>query len=426
MFSRRTAWSLAPNALARALEAHRRANRELLDLTASNPTEVGLRYEEAAILKGLGDSAALRYRPEPKGLIAARRAVAEYYRELSSAPSDRGPQPARFWRNGVEVRVPDTESIVLTVSTSEAYSFVFRLLCDVDDEILMPTPSYPLFEFLAGLQDVRLVPYSLLYDQGWHIDFHSLESALTAQSRAIILVHPNNPTGSYVKPGERDLLNGFCAAHGMALVVDEVFLDYCVGESPGCTAAGAKAGFGAIPAQNLSFAFNRDTLTFTLSGISKISGLPQMKLAWIVVSGPEELVHSALSRLEIIADTYLSLNGPIQHAAPVLLAQRHGVRQQLLARMKTNLAELDRQLAGQPLCCRLVVEGGWYVILRVPVTRTDEQLAIRLLEERNVLVQPGYFYDFRNDGHLVLSLITPEEEFQEGVRRVLESVLSDS
>jgi aspartate/methionine/tyrosine aminotransferase len=401
MFSRRTAWSLAPNALARALEAHRRANRELLDLTVSNPTDVGLRYEEAAILKALADTSALLYRPEPKGVPSARSAVAEYYRELSSAAS---------------AHAPLAESIVLTVSTSEAYSFVFRLLCDVGDEILVPTPSYPLFEFLAGLQDVRLAPYSLLYDHGWHIDFHAVESALTAQSRAIILVNPNNPTGSYVKSGERERLNRLCAAHGIALIVDEVFLDYRVGAGD--------SSENTRP-EGVSFAFNRDALTFTLSGISKISGLPQMKLAWIAVGGPEELVQPALLRLEVIADTYLSLSAPIQHAAPVLLAQRHSIRQQLLARVQTNLVELDRQLAGQSLCCRLMVEGGWYVILRVPAVRSDEQLAVGLLEKRNVLVQPGYFYDFRNEGYLVLSLITPEEEFREGVRRLLEFVAID-
>jgi aspartate/methionine/tyrosine aminotransferase len=423
MFSHRTAWNLAPNALASALEAHRRANRELLDLTASNPTDAGLRYEEPAILNALSSPSALLYRPQPKGLISARTAVAEYYRELSCAVPGSGPWRQPFGHGGIEV--PDVESIVLTVSTSEAYSFVFRLLCDVGDKVLVPAPSYPLFEFLAGLHDVRLVPYSLLYDQGWHIDSHSLESALTAQARAIILVHPNNPTGSYVKPGEREWLNALCAAHGLALVADEVFLDYLVGENRDCTAAGAGKDSGFILPQNFSFAFNRDALTFTLSGISKLSGLPQMKLAWIAVSGPAEPVRSALSRLEIIADTYLSLSAPIQHAAPVLLAQRRGIRQQLLARVRTNLVEFDRQLSGQTLCCRLAVEGGWYVILRVPVTRTDEQLAIRLLEERNVLVQPGYFYDFRKDGYLVLSLITPEAEFREGTRRLLEFVIGD-
>jgi aspartate/methionine/tyrosine aminotransferase len=397
MFSRRTAWSLTPNALARALDAH--PKRELLDLTASNPTRVGLHYEEAEILGALADSAALVYRPEPKGLFPARAAVTEYYREISSGSVQISP-----------------ERIILTVSTSEAYSFVFRLLCEVGDEVLVPVPSYPLFEFLAGLQDIRLTPYSLFYDHGWHIDLASLESALTPRSRAIIVVHPNNPTGSYVKSGERETLNRLCAAHELALIADEVFLDYPVREDAGVRGPGL---------ENSSFGCNQNALTFTLSGLSKIAGLPQMKLAWIVASGPEELVGSALSRLEVIADTYLSMNAPIQHAAPMLLAQRHTVVSQLRARVRINLAELDRQLARQSLCCRLAVEGGWYVILRVPATQPDEELAIALLQRRNVLVQPGYFYDFRNEGYLVLSLITPEQEFAEGVRRLLEFVIGD-
>ena len=340
------------------------------------------------------------------------------------------------------------DSILLTVSTSEAYSFIFRLLCDPGDEILVPVPSYPLFEFLAGLQDVCLVPYLLLYDHAWQFDFHSLQSALTPRTRAILLVHPNNPTGSYVKLAERERLNRICAERGLALVVDEVFLDYAVNQdevpSPSTAAAPgsgseaeltwedphpstssalsfAKIGQPAGEARSPSFAFNHEVLTFTLSGVSKISGLPQMKLAWLVVSGPEDLSAAARSRLEVIADTFLSMNAPVQLAAPVLLAQRGSIGGQLRLRVRANLAALDRQLAAQSLCSRLQVEGGWYAILRVPATRSDEELAIALLERQGVLVQPGYFYDFGHDGYLVLSLITPEAEFREGLARLLRS-----
>jgi aspartate/methionine/tyrosine aminotransferase len=293
------------------------------------------------------------------------------------------------------------ENIVLTVSTSEAYSFVFRLLCDTGDEVLTPAPSYPLFDYLADLQDLRLARYSLFYDAGWHIDFHSLESALTERSRAIVVVHPNNPTGSYISAAEAGELNRLCRRHALALVADEVFLDYSL--------SGPRA----------SFAGNREALTFALSGISKIAGLPQMKAAWIVTSGPEALAAPALSRLEVISDTFLSMNAPVQLALPALLGQRQRVCGQLLRRIRANLAELDRQLDAQSLCTRCAVDGGWYAAVRVPVTGADEELAIGLLEQRDVLVQPGYFYDFPGDGFLVISLITSPPEFAEGVGRVL-------
>jgi aspartate/methionine/tyrosine aminotransferase len=299
----------------------------------------------------------------------------------------------------------------------------------------VPTPSYPLFEFLAGLQDVRLVPYSLFYDHGWQIGFHSVETVLTPRTRAIILVHPNNPTGSYVKYAEREALNRICTERELALVVDEVFLDYEIDAALNVPRPRHSEGAQPVegPAVDLStraersgvegpaftFAANTGALTFTLSGVSKISGLPQMKLAWIVISGPDTLANEATSRLEIIADTYLSMNAPIQLATPQLLHERHSIREQLMTRIRRNLAELDAQLRQQRMCSRLKVEGGWYAVLRVPVTRTDEQLCIELLENTDVLVQPGYFYDFHSDGYLVVSLITPEATFKEGLARVL-------
>ncbi len=383
MFAHRTAWNLAPNRFSVALQAHRAAGRELLDLTASNPTEVGIRYDGLGILKAMVDLRVLEYHPESKGMRAAREAVAAYYHQ----------------RAGDQV---DPESVILTTSTSEAYSYVFRLLCDPGDEVLVPTPSYPLFEFLAGLQDVRLVPYLLVYDHGWQIDFHSLEQALTARSRAVLVVHPNNPTGGYVSPPEAAALGSMCAAHGLTLVADEVFLDFVHDGRPRPTFACADAA-----------------LTFTLSGLSKISGLPQMKLAWLAVSGPPDARRAALARLEVIADSYLSMNAPIQLAAPEFLRQRHSFQEDLLERIHTNLLSLDSQLARQEICCRHAIEGGWYAILRVPVTRSDEELAIELLAHSGVLVHPGHFYDFPSDGYLVLSLITPPPVFAEGVRRLL-------
>ncbi|HEX6879150.1 MAG TPA: pyridoxal phosphate-dependent aminotransferase, partial [Terriglobales bacterium] len=300
---------------------------------------------------------------------------------------------------GLEV---SPEQLLLTVSTSEAYTYAFRLLCNAGDEVLVPQPSYPLFEFLADLQDVKLVPYELVYDHGWQIDFHSLECAISDRTRAVLVVHPNNPTGSYVKQAEKTLLDRICTDRELAVIADEVFLDYSLGNG-----------------SELSFAGSRGALTFTLSGLSKTSGLPQMKVAWIAVSGPSKLAAEANARLEMIADTYLSMNAPMQWALPELLASRDGIQRQLLERVRVNLAELDRQLEKQNLCVRLEVEGGWYAILRVPATRSDEELAIALMEQDGVLVQPGHFYDFVSDGYLVISLITPAEEFRTGVDRVL-------
>jgi aspartate/methionine/tyrosine aminotransferase len=403
MFSDRTNWKLAQNRFTQAVEQARAAGAKILDLTVSNPTRVGLSYDSAATLAALASPAALDYEPQAKGLREAREAVAEYYR------SDHG------------VRDLDPERIVLTTSTSEGYSFVFRLLSDAGDQLLVPKPSYPLFEFLAELQDVKLVPYPLIYDHGWQMDFPSLETAVTARTRGVVVVHPNNPTGSYVKAGELGALNALCRAHGLALVVDEVFLDYGVHDNHR-RASLDRTAEGGRP--HTSFAGNEGVLTFTLSGLSKISALPQMKVAWIVTSGPEDEVAAAMARLEVIADTYLSMNAPVQWAVPVLLEQRKSIQRQLLARVRANLAELDRQLAGQKACQRLCVEGGWYVVLRVPVTRSDEDLAIELVREKSVVVHPGHFYDFPSDGYLVLSLITPEGEFREGIGRVLEKLNS--
>jgi alanine-synthesizing transaminase len=380
LFSDRTNWNLTPNRLSEALAQHRATGKPLLDLTASNPTEVGFAYDSQAILQALSNPAALTYRPDPKGSMSARHAVALYC-------ADRGASLS-------------IDTIILTTGTSEAYSFVFRTLCNPGDEILVPTPSYPLFDFLANIQDVHLIRYPLVYDNGWQIDFQSLEAAITPRTRGIIVVHPNNPTGHFARPEDIAKLNQICSSREMAIIADEVFLD-----------------FSAVSNPAVSFAGNKGALTFTMSGLSKISGLPQMKVAWIVTSGPSQ--RQARARLEVIADTYLSVSTPAQLATPLLLGERRAFQNQVMSRLRANLNELDRQLSAQTSCSRLAVEGGWYAVLRVPATRSDEDLAIELLARDGVYVHPGHFYDFRGDGFLVVSLIAPERDFAEGIRRLM-------
>jgi aspartate/methionine/tyrosine aminotransferase len=382
MFANRTNWDRTPNRLSEALAAHRAAGKPLLDLTVSNPTECGFDYDSTVILQALNNPETLEYEPNPKGLESARRAVADYY-------ADRGD----------EVSIDD---LILTTSTSEAYSYAFRTLCNPGEEILIPSPSYPLFDFLAEIQDVKLVRYPLLYDHGWLLDFHALEQAITSRTRAVIVVHPNNPTGHFTKPAEMAKLHAICSARRMAIIADEVFLDFALD--------GMRAP---------SFVADASALTFTLSGLSKIAGLPQMKAAWLAVSGPRDLKREALARLEVIADTYLSVNAPVQLAMPAFFERRHGFHTQLLSRVRENLAELDRHMAGQKACSRLPVEGGWYAVLRVPAIRSDEELALELLASQNVYVHPGHFYDFPSDGFLVVSLITMTSEFSQGMASTL-------
>jgi aspartate/methionine/tyrosine aminotransferase len=382
MFAQRTEWNLAPNRLSEALAKHRASGQPVIDLTGSNPTEAGFDYAGDAILQALCHPDVLKYEPDPQGLRVARRAVAEYYSHHQAEVS--------------------SENILLTTSTSEAYSFVFRMLCNPGDEILVPAPSYPLFDFLADIQDVKLVPYALFYDHGWQIDFHALKQAITARSRGVIAVHPNNPTGHFTKPNELRELAAICVTRNLGLIADEVFLD-----------------FGLTEKSPISFAANRDALTFTLTGLSKICGLPQMKIAWIVAGGPDALRAEAMARLGVIADTYLSMNAPVQLATPAFFQQREGFQRQVMARVRGNLAELDRQLEGQESCSRLRMEGGWYAVLRIPANQTDEDFAIELLKTQNVYIHPGHFYNFPAEGHLVMSLITRPGEFAVGIERLL-------
>ena len=385
MFASRTNWRLEPNRLAIALEEHRRRGQPLFDLTNSNPTTCGFRYPEERIFAAMSNRRALRYEPESKGLRTAREAIADYYRGRPG-----------FSAAGACI---DPERIVITSGTSEAYDYVFRLLCEAEDEVLAPAPSYPLFDYLADLADVRAVPYRLFYDQGWQIDFAGLEAALTKRSKALVVVHPNNPTGSFIKKEVAQKLADVCARRGMAIVADEVFLDYADGKGP-----------------QPSFAQGSAALTFTFSGLSKISLLPQMKIGWIVVSGPESLAKAAIERLDVIGDTYLSPSTPAQLALPEMLASRGDLQTQMRQRLSSNLAFLDGVFPESGAVTRLKREGGWYAVLRVPATGSDEDLAIALLEKCDVLAHPGHFFDFARDGYLIVSLIVPEDEFQKGVR----------
>ena len=378
-FSTRTAWDISETELARAIADRRQRGLPLLDLTASNPTRCGFIYDEPAILSALANRDSLVYDPDPRGMLRAREAVTGYY-------ADHG-------------AVVDPAYLLLTTSTSEAYSYLFHLLCDPGDEVLIAQPSYPLFDFLAQLESIRLLPYPLFYDHGWHIDIESLRRQITAKTRAIALVHPNNPTGHFTQDEERHELEGLCAEHGLALIVDEVFLDYSIAGHTG-------RSFSSGP---------HPVLTFVLSGLSKIAALPQMKAAWIAAFAPEPDLSHALNRLEVIGDTFLSMNAPIQCALPSWLEERTSLQSQISRRIENNLSSLDSLIASQRMISRLEVEAGWYAVLRVPALTSGEALAVCLVREHGLSVHPGYFFGFSGNGWLVLSLLTPESEFQAGI-----------
>jgi len=378
-FSGRTNWNTEESALALAHRLRLQAELPVADLTVSNPTRCGFHYSPE-LLTALTDPRALDYDPQPRGVLSARHAVCTYYSEL-----------------GVAL---DPSQIVLTTSTSEAYSFLFRLLCDQGTEILVPQPSYPLFDFLAMLDDVRIKPVPLVYDHGWQIEPEGFRRAITAQTRAIVLVHPNNPTGHFTKPWEAEELAAICREFDLSLIVDEVFLDY------GLSGAGKSfaAGLDGVP-------------VFVVSGLSKIAGLPQMKAAWIVATGPGNT--EALERLEVVADTFLSMNAPVQAALPSWLEGRKAIQLQIMERVAGNLAELDRQLVRIPEVRRREAEGGWYAVLRIPALEPDEQTVLALLE-RGVWVQPGYFFGMEESGWLVLSLLGESAEFSTGLAKMVD------
>jgi aspartate/methionine/tyrosine aminotransferase len=373
-FSRRTGWNTEESALARAHRLRAQAGLPIADLTASNPTRCGFDYAPD-LLHALTDASAFDYDPQPRGSLRAREAVCGYYAD-----------------HGALVR---PEQVVLTTSSSEAYSYLFRLLCDPGNEILVPQPGYPLFDFLAALDDVRLKPAPLVYDHGWQMDPEGFRRTITPQARAIVVVHPNNPTGHFTKPWEAEALARICREFELSLIVDEVFLDYGFSDAGESFVAGLD---GAA--------------VFVVSGLSKIAGLPQMKAAWIVTTGPAQ--GQALERLEVIGDTFLSMNAPVACALPKWLGGRESIQRQIRQRLAANLAELDRQLDRRQVVRRLEVEGGWYATLRIPALGPDEQTVLALLES-GVWVHPGYFFGMPESGWLVVSLLGPEEGFRRGV-----------
>ena len=382
-FSSRTNWNTEESELARAHRLRLHAGLPVADLTASNPTRCGFVYPDNW-LEALNNRYAIDYDPQPRGLLPARQAVSAYYADHDVAV------------------VP--EQVVLTTSTSEAYSYLFRLLCDPGSEIIVPQPGYPLFDYLATLDDVRLRPAPLVYDHGWQIEPEGFRRAITPATRAIVLVHPNNPTGHFTKHWEADELAHLCREFDLSLIVDEVFLDYPHGQAPADAVPGFAAGLEGVP-------------VFVVSGLSKIAALPQMKAAWIVATGPERA--AALDRLEVIADTFLSVNAPVQWALPVWLSGRRMLERQIQRRVSANLLELDRNLAAQSEVRRLDVEGGWYAVLRIPALKPDEATVLDLLDY-GVWVHPGYFFGMSESGWLVLSLLPPEEEFSTGVTTLFE------
>ena len=382
MFSTRVPADLAPNRLTVAERAIRARGGRLIDLTETNPTRVGLPYPQNA-LAALATPAALNYDPQPFGLRSAREAVAE-----TILAAGRHVDPAR---------------VILTASTSEAYSFLFKLLCEPGDQVLVPVPSYPLFEHLTRLELVEVRPYPLEYHGTWSIDIHLVEAAATSRTRAVLVVSPNNPTGSMLTAPDLSRLASFCASRGLALVGDEVFCDYALDPRPDV-------------ARVLD---QEEALTFSLGGLSKSAGLPQMKLGWMVAGGPLPLVDAALARLEIICDAFLSVSTPVQHAARTMLAHGGAIRRLIIERVRRNLDALQSLTAVRPACSVFRVEGGWSAVVRVPATRSEESLVLDLLEQDGVLVHPGYFFDFPHEAFVVVSLLPDPESFRDGAGRLL-------
>lgn len=383
MFSRRTAWNRELNPVARRLESLRAAGAPLIDLTESNPARAGLHPSADEVARALGDLRAVDYAPEPRGLLSAREAVAAFVSRTGSSIS--------------------ADRLLLTASTSEAYAWLFKLLCEPGDNVLVPQPSYPLFEFLTGLEGVHTRPYPLHFDGQWHLWPDDLRAAADERTRAVLVVNPGNPTGAFLKRDELDGISALCLERQWALVSDEVFADF----------------FDVLPANAVRRAATGDArcLTFSLSGLSKAAALPGLKLGWMLVDGPAAERDEALARLELIADTYLSVNTPVQLAAGSLLALVPEVQARILARLRTNRAHLAAHHHADASWSLLPSEAGWSAILRIPARETEEEVCLRLLD-RGVSVQPGYFFDFAAHRYLVISLLPDEQVFAEGVRRL--------
>jgi len=381
-FARRTAWSLSANRINGALERLKRDKVSVLDLTQSNPTRCGFSYPADEITSPLVNDTNIRYEPDPKGMSMARQTVSRYYAD-----------------KGLSV---DRDRVFLTASTSEAYTYLFRLLADPGDRILFPRPSYPLFAFLGDINDLDIKTYPLNYHQGWRMDMESIKRELTANTKAIVVVNPNNPTGSFVKAGEFGHLTDLSSRHGLALISDEVFADYPF----------------QGPKSHVSLAGHDRVLNFTLGGISKALGLPQMKLSWIAVNGPDEQVIDAAGRLEIIADTYLSVNTPVQNAFKDWMDFKARIQAEILKRITSNRAFLQERLATAAPCALLDADGGWYAVIKLPDGIDEEEFTLAMLNEDHVLVHPGYFFDFDMEPIIVVSLLPCEDIFDQGVERI--------
>jgi len=383
-FSSRVPADPSVNRLTRALEARRDSRRPFIDLTASNPTRAGFDYPPR-LLEPLADVRGLVYAPHPFGILEGRQAVADDYarRRIAVAP----------------------DRVVLTASTSEAYSLLFKILCDPGDEVITPRPSYPLFEHLTMLDGVAARPYELEYHNRWSIDVDSVNRALSPRTRAVLLVNPNNPTGSYATGDELESICTSCARNHVALIVDEVFGEY---------------DFDVANLDHRPHVIGRsDVLTFTLGGLSKSIGLPQVKLGWIAIGGPSDDVERALARLELACDAYLSVSTPVQLAARELLAAGAGVRRQIQLRTSSNYRRIAERIAEMPACRLLRSEGGWSAIVQVPAILPEDDLVLDLLQAQDVLVHPGYFFDFSREAFLVLSLLGREEALLEGLSKIL-------
>lgn len=386
MFSDRSSWDLSPNALSILLQHKKSGGETIFDLTESNPTRIGLDYDSKEILAALSQSQSLAYEPDPRGLAQAREAIATYY-------ADQGERV-------------DPDAIFLTASTSEAYSILFKLLGNPGEEVLIPRPGYPLLSYLACFEGVHAVSYPLRYDdrKGWSIDLEVLQAMIGPKTRGIVLVNPNNPTGSFVSPLELEALGAVCRDCDLALIVDEVFSDFTASETP----------------DRIRTALNHsNALTFVLNGLSKMAGLPQMKLGWIVVNGHPVLSAQARSRLEMMMDFYLTPSIPVQNAAKRLLRQRQTIQRQMFSRISSNMGFLEAQTAKTSNIRSLIRQGGWYAVMDIFDSLSDEDRAIQLLDQDNTLVHPGYFYEFHRDGFLVVSLLTPDEIFRNGITRLI-------
>jgi aspartate/methionine/tyrosine aminotransferase len=380
---------LAPNRLWETRQLREGQGVPLIDLTVSNPPAAGFAYPED-LLAALGGPAALVYAPDPRGLAAARGAAA-----------------AELRRHGAAI---DPEQVVLTASTSEAYAFLFKVLCDPGDQVLVPVPSYPLFEILGRLEAVDVVPYPLDPHGGWSYDPGAIAARLTPRTRAVVVVSPNNPTGTVLTSRDVAAVSDLCTAQGLVLVADEVFADYRFGTArgPACILAESTC------------------LAVSLGGLSKAVGLPQLKLAWLAVSGPDAQRRELMAALELVADSFLSVGTPVQAALSTLLHRGDAIRRQIRNRLAQNLATLRRRLAEAPAIHLLEPKGGWSAVLRVPATRSEEALALDLLERHRVVVQPGYFYDFPHEAWLVISLLVEPPSFAQGLERIVAAASAES